>query len=215
MAYCVVKGDPAGVGEVQFNREGKNPHYHVTLNTASGAYDVAFNTQSEDGSEVLYTVDQAFTPPSKDGLIALATGATTLPSQPGGLALDYVRETIGGQPMVNHNTMQLLPAGSRQNDLHNQVVDLLNRATADPNGTLYAFGDAYDDGTLGVHDMHMNQGNPTNGGHAQDNGIWQDGALFINLPEQDQWIAIFIAFQTQSWQTDNNGDPAAAQAQAR
>jgi uncharacterized protein YukJ len=41
----------------------------------------------------------------------------------------------------------------------------------------------------------------------QDNGIWQDGAVFVNLPSlQDTWIAVFIAFQAQSWKTDDNGD---------
>jgi uncharacterized protein YukJ len=43
-----------------------------------------------------------------------------------------------------------------------------------------------------------------------DNGIWQDGALFINLPAenpQERWVALFIAFQTQSWDTNNDGNP--------
>jgi uncharacterized protein YukJ len=216
--YCLVKGDPANAGEVQFNSEGKNPHYHVTLNTDSGPFDVAINIESEDGSEVLYTVDHAFVPPDKDALIALPMSRQTLVSQPGGLALDYVRETVDGAAMVDRGTMQLLPktfpAGHRHNDLNNEVVDLLNRATADPNGTVYAFGNGYaDSNSQGVHDIHMNQGNPAQGGHAQDNGIWQDGGVFVHLPEQDQWIAIFIAFQTQSWQTDDNGDPLSARAE--
>jgi uncharacterized protein YukJ len=29
----------------------------------------------------------------------------------------------------------------------------------------------------------------------------------VNLPAQNTWIAIFIAFQTQSWSTDDNGNP--------
>ena len=28
----------------------------------------------------------------------------------------------------------------------------------------------------GIHDIHMNQGNPKNN-HGGDNGVWQDGAL--------------------------------------
>ena len=55
----------------------------------------------------------------------------------------------------------------------------------------------------------MNQGNPLDN-HGQDNGIWQDGALFVNLPAQHTWIAVFIAFQTQSWQTDDQGNPVQA-----
>jgi uncharacterized protein YukJ len=52
----------------------------------------------------------------------------------------------------------------------------------------------------------MNQGNPVDS-FAKDNGIWQDGAIFVDLPGQQKWTAIFIAFQTQSWSTDTNGTP--------
>jgi len=215
--YSLVKGDPISAGQVQFNRAGKNPHYHVRLKTDSGIFEVALNIQSEDGSEVLYAIDHAFVPPAKDALLAAAMDKTELQSEPGGLALDYVRETVNGLAMVDRNTMQLLPqsfpAGHRHNDLNNEVVDLLNRATADPNGTVYAFGDAFaDPNSQGIHDIHMNQGNPA-GAHSQDNGVWQDGGIFVHLPAADQWIAIFIAFQTQSWQTDDNGDPLLAQAE--
>ena len=52
----------------------------------------------------------------------------------------------------------------------------------------------------------MNQGNPVSN-HGNDNGIWQDGAIFMNLPAQNAWIAIFIAFQTELWSTDGKGNP--------
>lgn len=206
--YSVLKGDPVS-GKVV---DGRSTHFQITTQTDSGIVTVAINIQSYDGSEVLYSVDHAFVPPSPDGLIALPSGVTALDSQPGGLALDFVRETVGNSPLVDKNAMTLLPlqysARHRHNDLHNEVVDLLNRTIADKDGTIYAFGSAYSDpgGVNGIHDIHMNQGNPQ-GSHDQDNGIWQDGALFVNLPSQNAWIAIFLAFQTQSWNTDDNGDP--------
>ena len=46
----------------------------------------------------------------------------------------------------------------------------------------------------GIHDIHMNQGNPAGGkggGFSGDNGVWQDGALFINLPSKGTWTAVF------------------------
>ena len=100
------------------------------------------------------------------------------------------------------------PAGSRHNDLHNEVVDLLNRAVQDRDGTIFAFGDAFSDGGSpdGIHDIHMNQGNPK-GSHSQDNGIWQDGGLFVSLPATQAWVAVFIAFHTESWKTDDHGNP--------
>jgi uncharacterized protein YukJ len=205
--YSVLKGDPQR-GEVAFDRAGKNPHYRIYMADGSQA-DV--NIESSDGSEILYVIVNPFTPPGAGNLDQLAIGITALDRVPGGLALDYVREQIGSQPMVNRADMTLLPIPTQQpqDQLKNAVIQLLNQAVADENGTIYAFGSAYSDpnGAKGVHNIHMNQGNPLNGGFADDNGIWQDGALFVNLPAAGQWTALFIAFQTQSWQTDDAGNP--------
>jgi uncharacterized protein YukJ len=210
--YSVLKGDPVS-GQVQYNKAGKNPHYHIKLKAGSKTFEIAINIQSDDGSEVLYTVDHAFVPPDPAGLGALPMGVTPLPSKPGGLALDFVREQVDGTAMVERAAMTLLPtaypAGNRHNALHNEVVDLLNRAVADPSGVIYAFGDTFaDQGAVsGIHDIHMNQGNPKKGGHQGDNGIWQDGATFVNLPATKTWLAVFIAFQSESWNTDSHGNP--------
>ena len=206
--YSVLKGDPTN-GQVV---SGISTHYQITVQGTGGPFTVAVNIQSQDGSEVRYAVDHGFVPPAPAALLALPTGVTPLESAPCGLALDFVRETVNGSPLVDRASMNLLPTSftalHRHNDLHNEVVDLLNRAIADADGTIYAFGSAFSDSGRvdGIHDIHMNQGNPLNS-HGQDNGIWQDGAVFVNLPAQNTWIAIFIAFQTQSWSTDDNGNP--------
>jgi uncharacterized protein YukJ len=97
---------------------------------------------------------------------------------------------------------------ARAKALENAVVTLLNMTIADKDGVIYAFGSAYaDSGKVdGIHDIHMNQGNPKNN-HGGDNGVWQDGALFISLPSKSTWTAVFIAFQTESWTTDSAGNP--------
>jgi uncharacterized protein YukJ len=205
--YSLLKGDPTS-GKVV---SGNSPHYQIQVQTADGeTITVAVNIQSVDGSEVLYLIDSTFQPDNEAVLTAQPTGLQSLPSTPGGLALDYVRSTVGGRPMVTKSQMSLLPTGTGiQNDLHNQVVDLLNQAVADANGTIYAFGSAYSDpgGVQGIHDIHMNQGNPVHN-HSADNGVWQDGAIFINLPASQTWTAVFIAFQTESWTTDDTtGNP--------
>ena len=53
----------------------------------------------------------------------------------------------------------------------------------------------------GVHDIHMNQGHV--GAFRKDDGVWQDGGLIIELPDQQRWVGIFLAFQSQSWHTDD------------
>src|SRR5580693_8244179 len=192
------------------------------MQAKSGPFTVAVNIQSVDGSEVLYSIEEGFTPPDEAALLALPAGMTSLQSKPDGLALDYVRSLVGGQPMITREQMTLLPQlrskGSeeermmnrvRASALQNAVVTLLNMTIADKNGMIYAFGSAYaDSGKVdGIHDIHMNQGNPAKGGHSGDNGVWQDGALFIHLPSKATWTAVFIAFQTESWSTDAKGNP--------
>jgi uncharacterized protein YukJ len=194
------------------------------MQAAGGPFTVAVNIQSVDGSEVLYAIEEGFTPPNLAELLALPMGMTKLQSGPGGLALDYVRSTVGSAPMITKAQMTLLPQfnakaktgvveeqmilRARAKALENAVVTLLNMTIADKDGVIYAFGSAFSDkGRVdGIHDIHMNQGNPK-GNHGGDNGVWQDGALLIHLPAKGTWTAVFIAFQTQSWSTDSAGNP--------
>src|ERR1700678_4389283 len=215
--YSVLVGDPTA-GKVV---TGSSTHYQITMQAMGGPFTVAVNIQSVDGSDVLYAIEEGFTPPDEAGLLALPAGMTALQSAPGGLALDYVRSTVNGQPMISREQMTLLPQvrskgseeermlnGMRASALQNSVVTLLNMTIADKDGTIYAFGSAYaDSGKVdGIHDIHMNQGNPADN-HGGDNGVWQDGALLIHLPAKATWTAVFIAFQTESWDTDSAGNP--------
>ena len=220
--YSVLAGDPTS-GKVV---TGSSTHYQITMNGAGGPFTVAVNIESVDGSEVLYAIKEDFIPPNPDALTALPLGMHALTSAPGGLALDFVRSEIDGAPMITKAEMTLLPKlqakgakpatqeaammqKARAGALRNAVTTLLDMTIADKEGVIYAFGSAFaDSGRVdGIHDIHMNQGNPLNN-HGGDNGIWQDGALFIHLPAKQTWTAVFIAFQTQSWQTDDAGNPA-------
>ena len=203
--YSVLVGDPQP-GAVS-GPSGKPPHYLIPVNASGTQYQIAVNIESAVGdSQVLYDIEMDFLPPNPGLLAALPQGMNPLTVQ-GDPAIDFIRSRTAGQPIVTLADMQLLPLPSEQNsgNLHNAVIQLLNQATADPNGLIYAFGSQYTDGT-GIHDIHMNQGNPV-GGFYGDNGIWQDGAILFQIPSNNTWTAIFIAFQGQSWNTDNNGNP--------
>jgi uncharacterized protein YukJ len=205
--YSVLQGLPTA-GKVV---TGASTHYQITMRATGGPFTVAVNIKSTDGSEVLYAIVDNFQPPDPAGLLALSSGMHAVPSIPGGLALDFVREQVSGKPMISPAQMTLLPESEKLGDhatpLENSVDSLLNQTIADK-GTIFAFGSAYaDSGQVnGIHDIHMNQGNPI-GTFGKDNGIWQDGAIFIYLPSAGTWTAIFIAFQTESWNTDNSGNP--------
>lgn len=201
--YSVLKGNPTS-GSLS---PDSHPHYLINVDAGGTTYQVAVNIESTDGSQVLYFINSNYTPSDAALLDNLAAGMTPLTMQ-GNPAVDYVRSTANGQPIVTSSEMQLLPlpGQSASSNLQNAVIQFLNQAIADDNGTIYAFGSQYTDGT-GIHDIHMNQGNPP-GSFEKDNGIWQDGMLVFEFPASNTWAAIFIAFQTESWTTDSNGNPA-------
>jgi uncharacterized protein YukJ len=202
--YGVLSGRPTS-RKVQGPR-GKPPHLHIKLAGGGTVFDVAVNILSADGSEILYHVNHALTPPHPDDLLRLPEGRTLLPAG-NPLALDYVRQGI-----VKREDMSPLSARDAgqltASDLHNEIDDLVARAIRDPRSRFFAFGSEFPDG---IHDIHFNQGNPVGPDRGPDfsgdNGTFQDGALMAYFPDDGRWLGAFIAFQTQSWSTDDDGNP--------
>ena len=98
------------------------------------------------------------------------------------------------------------------NDLSDLLESRVNRALADPEAMIYAFGERWGpEGQRdqvfgfapgnGVHDIHMNQGNA--GRFVGDDGVWQDGAFLLHHPGENRWSALFLAFQSQALHTDD------------
>lgn len=110
-------------------------------------------------------------------------------------ALDYIRSNL-----FDPKDMIIMPAAEAglNNDLFERLEAILIEAR-DRNGTVYAFGEPYSDGR-GIHNIHMNQGSIIERFKSTD-GIWQDGGLLIQFPER--WVAVFTAFQSQCWHTDD------------
>jgi hypothetical protein len=99
------------------------------------------------------------------------------------------------------------------NDLSDRVEHYVARDRLEHDAEVYVFGERWgpeqdkQDKVFrfvpgnGVHDIHMNQGNDPQFAH--DDGVWQDGALVFRFPSTDQWVAVFLAFQSQAWHTDD------------
>jgi uncharacterized protein YukJ len=187
------------------------PHYQVHVRGGGVEFRVAVNVLSKQHpSELLYLADEAFHHPVVQELAGLADGFTLLPSQAGGLALDFIRANL-----FDRQGMRPVPATAPgpDNDLADKLDHFVQRAAADPAARIYAFGQRWGPeattrdkvfGFLpgnGVHDIHMNQGNSQQ--FRRDDGVWQDGGLLLHYPAQDQWVAIFLAFQSQAWHTDD------------
>lgn len=143
-------------------------------------------------------------------------GYHKLPSKANGIALDYVRSGI-----VKPKTMKPVPpdAPGADNDLKDKLEDAIVKAMATPGSVVYALGEKWGPEQNkkdqyfhfkpgnGIHDIHMNQGN--SGKYKKDNGIFQDGAIIIEFPG-DKWRAFFFAFQSQTFHTDDNGNPSSS-----
>nr|WP_236705866.1 DUF2278 family protein [Frankia sp. ACN1ag] len=199
-------------GRVRGQRRESNtdsPHYQIQVDAAGTQFRIAVNVLSaQTPAELLYTADEDFTHPILPGLTALPEGFTPLDSAPGGLALDFIRGNL-----FDRTTLRTLPSDKPgpDNDLADKLDHYVQRAAADPTARLYAFGQRWGPEPTtpdkifgfvpgnGIHDIHMNQGNSRQ--FAGDDGVWQDGALLLSFP--DRWVSIFLAFQNQSWHTDD------------
>src|SRR3954451_3987483 len=208
---------------VDVRREGNadTPHYQVELLDDAGVhYRIAVNVESQQSpSELKYCVVEDFRHPVTDALPA-ESGWTPLLPGPGHANLDYIRANL-----FDPSTMRLLPPDvtGPDNDLADLLDHYIRRAQGDADVTAYVFGERFGPepttadkvfGFLpgnGVHDVHMNQGN--SGQFRRDDGVWQDGGLLLHLAAESRWVAIFLAFQSQAWHTDDTTGHAIEDAQ--
>jgi len=187
------------------------PHYQIRLRAAGVEYRAAVNVRSQERPpELLYLAVDNFAHPILERLAALADGFTELASDASGAALDYIRGNL-----FQRELMRPVPTAEPgpENDLGDFLDHYVQKALGDAGARAYVFGQGWGPepttkdkvfGFLpgnGLHDVHMNQGN--SGRFADDDGVFQDGALLLRFPADDTWVAIFLAFQSQSFHTDD------------
>jgi uncharacterized protein YukJ len=190
---------------------GQNPHYQVYVVDDTTDYRIAINVQSKLApSELEYLIDDRFNHPILALLQEIPPGFTKIASKPGTTALDYIRGNL-----FDRTNMRPLPFNlpGLDNDLNEKIDNVMQRAVADEEAVVYAFGERWGPennkkdkyfGFLpgnGIHDIHMNQSNV--GQFVGDDGVWQDGGVMIHFPTQGQWVGIFLKFQSQGWHTDD------------
>ncbi|WP_276482697.1 DUF2278 family protein [Paraflavitalea pollutisoli] len=205
--YGVLKGHAT---EVRL-ATNQNAHYQVRLIANDLNYRIAINVKSAlEPSELEYLVLENFAHPIIDTIKNLPFGFTALAPSPVSGALDYIRGNL-----FERSQMRPLPFNvpGPDNDLNDKINSLMQRAMADEAAEVYAFGETWGPETSqrdrffaflpgnGIHDIHMNQSNV--GRFVGDDGVWQDGGVLIHFPQQHQWVAIFLKFQSQGWHTDN------------
>ncbi|WP_405106554.1 YukJ family protein [Paenibacillus sp. FSL K6-1217] len=207
----------------------KNNHIQVLVDVEDDdhkKYRLAINIRSSNKAEhlpedtanqVLYYVGEDLKSEETARWLKLESGFTKITRENRSLALDYIRGNL-----VIPSKMVALPNTNQDdkedNDPHNNLYDKITSYIEEAHkqkATLYAFGEPW--GPVdkpdkyfgfspgqGVHNIHMNQGNA--GGYSRENGTWQDGGVLIHFQNANRWVAIFLAFQSQSWCTNDQGD---------
>lgn len=196
--------------------DDSSPHIEIQIDTGGQLHRIAVNVRSSvQPSALLYNRRDPWNHPLTDRLALLSDGRHDLDGDLTDLRLDYVR---GG--FITQQEMAPVPFRMEgpDNDLKEFLIPLVENAIADPTTRVYAFGESWgpEDNKpdayfsflpgRGIHDIHMNQG--STGGHAGTNGASQDGALVLHMAADNRWVAVFLAFQSQTWQTDAHGNPA-------
>jgi uncharacterized protein YukJ len=200
-----------------FKREDDLSTPHLQIKVIDGrdqAWRVAVNVLSADQSHlVFHRVDPLQSHPALAGLAQLASGFTEIPppSRSTASALDYFRA-----PLYDWPTGIAVPSTGpgANDDLQDMLVTYLKQLR-DQSGEIFAFGAKFPEPgeppsprpidnqfktRQGIHDIHMNQGNPP-GVFAKDNGVFQDGALILKFPSRH--MGLFLRFQTQWLPTDD------------
>lgn len=191
---------------------GSSPHYQIHIVDETGTnYRIAINVKSQLApSELMYHIKQQFVHSITDTVAVLPSGFSRLASTPSSGALDFIRGNLF-QPGLMTPLPYDIPGPD--NDLNEKLDQIVQRAMADEEAQIYAFGERWGPESdkadkyfgfvpgNGIHDIHMNQGNA--GRFIADDGVWQDGGLLFHFPRQQQWTAVFLKFQSQGWHTDD------------
>ena len=202
--YGVLKGTVTG-----HLRDADDDHYQILVSAGTTMFRIAVNVQSSlKPPDLLFQSITSLPASLTHDLSVLPAGFKKLASKPGGIAQDFVR---GG--IVKIDKFQVVPGDipGANNDLKDTMEDAVVAAVGQSGSIVYAFGarfgpekqkDKYFKFTPGngVHDIHMNQGNDK--GHAGDDGIFHDGCLIFQYPD-GKYRAFFMAFQSQTFQTDD------------
>jgi uncharacterized protein YukJ len=201
-----------------FKREDDFSTPHLQIRVVDGrnqAWRVPVNVLSVDQSRLIFHRADPFQhSPIIAALLQVAAGFTPLPpaTRSASSALDYFRAPLFDWP----NGVAIPHTGpGAEDDLQDVLLTYLKQLH-DQDGELFAFGAKFPEpgqppnprpidrefGTVqGVHDIHMNQGNPNPGRFANDNGVFQDGGLILRFGSR--YVGLFLRFATQ-WLPTND-----------
>jgi uncharacterized protein YukJ len=209
--YGVLKGTATG-----HLRDADDDHYQILISAGNTMHRIAVNVHSTLKPPDLRFQSLTTLPASLTGALSeLPAGFKKLPSKAGGLAQDFVR---GG--LIKTANFKVVPGDipGADNDLKDKMETAVVDAMEQDGSVVYAIGAKWGPELKkkdkyfkflpgnGIHNIHMNQGNDK--GHAGDDGVFHDGCLIFQYPK-NKYRAFFMAFQSQTFDTDNTTGHAA------
>lgn len=223
--YCMFKGLLKYAAPYE-DAYGATPHYVITVDGGDQeGFNIVVNSASqipEKGDRRVYAyLDPHFDDPIIPKLDGFDLGLYTS----GFPRLDYFQDTS----LLDLKRFRLIPDVDEDGSRYDINDDINSMLTIDESGpsvllpynnegdrkfwkptdaevVVYGFGFLFEPEQNGLHETHMNQGNPKIGGHGSSNGSFQDGAVIVQKGEDFE--AIFTAFQSQELPTLANGQPA-------
>ncbi|ELL44829.1 DUF2278 family protein [Spiroplasma melliferum] len=201
--YSFLKGNLTNNG----TRNSTNPHYNLTITDQNGEnYQININVRSRIAPyDVEYFIKENINHPIVNRCFKLANQMyVDLETGIDGYCIDYLR---GNFFDYNYKTVLPFVKDDQVSELETIFNKIVTPALNNSKYKIGVWGMSYgnNDGTKGIHDIHMNQGNDTR--FKSENGIWQDGAFAI-YHEENKLVEhmIFIMFQSQCTNTDDSGD---------
>ncbi len=207
-----------------FTRDDLTPtdsfrHGTLHLDTPAGQYEGAVDTLTPSGVKVQFRLIRHLSRSALAPTLALPLGWNELASTRSSGAIDYLRSPFVPVGMVASSFSTWLFRRDSLigrflrwlESLRNPWMDSTGENALDALETqllgsvrVFVFGAPSTTG-LGVHDIHMNQGDPP-GPFQQRDGIWQDGGVLIERAS-GEIVAFLVKFATQSLHTNSLGQP--------
>jgi len=202
-----------------------NPHLWVLLEADGRLWFATINVRSDKGqladhvgkSYLYYLIDNDFRHPIVPSILARPQGLSSVNRDYPSGALDFQRGNL-----FDPRAMRVLPMEGQGGDNLEHRLTAILQVAKNQGGELFFYGNAFakdnphqtdavfgftPDTPSGVDNIHMAQGDPKAIDlHVRENGVWHDGACFIWEEHARRMTGAFLAFQTQAWHTNDNGE---------
>lgn len=214
--YGVVIGQFDHFDRDDANNYGNYYHGHIFVRTPDAVmYNCAVDVKYPDG-KVEYFSPSRLDATKFNVVPGLADGYHALASNDSSGAIDYKRDPLISEPLgclaIFDVLLNWLTGQNNQVWKQNVGSSALTDLEAFLNAgiqRIFVFGSRYQNANQnppqGMHDCHMNQGDPPGQFQVLD-GIWQDGGVIVQRPNGD-YAGFFVKFVTQTLNTDDQGLP--------